>query len=151
MRPEGGTLMRKPATVALILATSLLILLIATPTQGQSCKDETEMVSETQQNLNESVAQIKKESQADFEREFHQKSCLAKLGLSESLVGELVGCLDKAIQDPAATKEQLADYKTKRDTAAKLKDKITQAHTALKNAADPKAAKAAIDKFDFAN
>lgn len=143
--------MRKPTTVALLLAVLLITLVIVTPAQAQSCKDETEMVSETQQNLNESVTQIKKESQSDFEREFHQKSCLAKLSLSESLVGELVGCLDKAIQDPAATKEQIADYKAKRDAAAKLKDKITQAHTTLKNAADPKVAKAAIDRFDFTN
>jgi uncharacterized protein YjcR len=95
------------------------------------------------------VATVKKESLLDFEKAYHQKSSLTKLTLYGNTVDGLLGCLDKAAQDPTVTKEQADAFKAKRETYAKLKDKIQQNRNALKTTEAPKDAKALIEKFDF--
>jgi exonuclease VII large subunit len=117
---------------------------------AQACKDEESMADYYKKDLAGLVATVKKESLLDFERAYHQKSSLTKLTLYGSTVDGLLRCLDKAAQDPTATKEEADAYKAKREAYAKLKDKIQQDRNALKATEAPKDAKALIEKFDFA-
>ncbi|HEV2382056.1 MAG TPA: hypothetical protein VG206_19980 [Terriglobia bacterium] len=84
---------------------------------------------------------VKKETQADFEGKFHQKSCLNKLTFAIGAVGDAVGCLDKAASD--------ATTATTKETESKLKDRLTQYKSSLKGAEDAKAAKQLIATFDL--
>jgi len=143
--------MRKLGIAFLVIA-SLAILTGRRALFGQSCDDDEAMVKQYQKSLAEVVDTVKKESLADFERAYHQKVCMSKLTFCLSAIDGLVGCLDKASQDAATPKDQAVAAKAKRESYAKLKDKIQDARTALKAAADnPKDAKALIEKFDFSN
>ena len=73
---------------------------------------------------------------------------MSKAGFSLTVLAGLVSCLDKAAQDSAASKEQAEAYKAKRDSYAKLKDKIEQSRSAVK-LAEQKDAKALIEKADL--
>lgn len=126
------------------------ILLWPQPLSAQACKDEESMVDFYKKDLAGLVEKIKKESLQDFENAYHQRSSLSKLTLYGNTVDGLLDCLDKAAQDPTATKEQADANKAKRETYAKLKDKIRQNRDALKTTEAPKDAKALIEKFDFA-
>jgi hypothetical protein len=118
-------------------------------TEAPACGDDEAMVESYRQDLSGLTDTVRKESLADFEKGYHQRTCLTKLTLSLGLVDELESCLDKAAQDPATSKEQAAAYKAKHDAYAKLKDKFDAEHKELKAAEAPKAAKALIEKFDF--
>jgi len=109
------------------------------------------MVDEFKQGLLASVDTVKKESLENFERSFHQKTCLTKLTLAINAMDEVLSCLDKASQDASATKEQAAAYKAQKESDAKLKEKMTQYKSQLKAIEAPKDAKALIEKFDLAN
>ena len=108
--------------------------------KAQSCQDERGMADAMVKDVASVVDAIKKETQADFEGKFHQKSCLNKLTFAIGAVGEAVGCLEKAAGDATAA--------TAKDTESKLKDRLTQYKTSLKSADDPKAAKQLIESFD---
>jgi hypothetical protein len=97
------------------------------------------------------VQTVKKESLLDFAKAYHQKSCLTKLTLCGISVERLVSCLEKASQDTTATKEDVEAYKAKRETYAKLRDKVQHDRSALKATEAPKDAKALIEKIDLAN
>lgn len=116
---------------------------------AQQCQDEEGMGKDYVKDLNDAVETARKESLGDFEKGYHQKSTLTKLGLSLGMVNEVVDCLDKASQDSTATKEQVDAYKAQHETYAKLAEKIGADQKALKAAEDPKAAKAIIEKFDY--
>jgi uncharacterized protein YaiL (DUF2058 family) len=103
------------------------------------------------QTLVELVDTIKKESITDFQKAYHQKSCLNKLTFSLVAVNGLLSCLDKATQDTTADKEDLDAYKAKREALAKRKERLERDQKALKGAADAKEAKALIEKFDLSN
>jgi uncharacterized protein YaiL (DUF2058 family) len=118
---------------------------------AQACKDEEGMATEDKKSLTEVVDMVKKESLQDFQRGYHQKSCLNKLTFSSIALNGLVGCLDKAVQDTTAEKEDIDSYKAKRETYGKLKDRIEEDRKALKTAADAKEAKAVIEKFNYSN
>ncbi len=118
---------------------------------AQACKDEETMATADKKSLIEVIETVKKESLVDFQRGYHQKSCLNKLTFSSIAVNGLLGCLDKAVQDTTADKEDIDSYKAKRETYAKLKDKIEEDRKALKAAADAKDAKAVIEKFNYSN
>ena len=118
---------------------------------AQACKDEQAMIDEFKQALVTTVDAVKKESLDNFERAFHQKSCLTKLTLAINAMDEVLSCLDKASQDASATKEQVTAYKAQKDSDAKLKEKLTQYKSQLKAIEAPKDAKALIEKFDLAN
>lgn len=137
--------------IASFTAAAAVLLAGPAPLQAQSCQDEDAMVQISRQDLTGLVDTIKKESLQDFENKFHQKSSLSKLNFSSGLVGELVDCLDKAAQDPAATPEQKAAAQTKRDAAAKLKEKLDHSRNELKSAANPKDAKAILEKLNLAD
>ena len=121
------------------------------PLFAQACKDEQAMVDEFKQGLASTVDTVKKESLDNFERAFHQKSCLTKLTLAINAMDEVLSCLDKASQDASATKEQVTAYKAQKESDAKLKEKMTQYKSQLKAIEAPKDAKALIEKFDLAN
>ena len=115
---------------------------------AQACQDDEEMSKTTLKDVTDLVGTIKKESLGDFEKAYHQKSYVSKAGFSLTVLAGLVSCLDKAAQDSAASKEQADAYKAKRDSYAKLKDKIEQSRSAVKSA-EQKDAKALIEKADL--
>lgn len=150
---------RRIRTLSGLLATLCLAALIPLPAAAQekdqapaeasACAGDEAMVESYRQGLSGLVDTVRKEDLAQFEKAYHQRTCLTKLSLSLGLVGELESCLDKAAQDPAASKEQAAAYKAKRDVYAKLKTKMDAEQKKLKSAGEPKAAKALIEKFEF--
>ena len=115
---------------------------------AQACQDDEEMSKTTLKEITDLVGTVKKESLGDFEKAYHQKSYVSKAGFSLTVIAGLVSCLDKAAQDSAASKEQAEAYKAKRDSYAKLKDKIEQSRSAVKSA-EQKDAKALIEKADL--
>ncbi len=143
--------MKAMLAIGLIAAAVLVNALSPAPLFAQACKDEQAMVDEFKQGLVTTVDAVKKESLENFERAFHQKTCLTKLTLCLNVMDEILNCLDKASQDASATKEQATSYKTQKESYAKLKDKLTQYKSQLKATQAPKDAKVLIEKFDFAN
>lgn len=109
------------------------------------------MVADYKKDLTQTVETSRKESLAQFEKGFHQKSCLTKLTLSLSMLNELMSCLEKAAADSTATKEQAEANKARLAAYTKLKDKVEDYRKKLKATDDPKEAKALIDKFDFSS
>ena len=107
------------------------------------------MVDGSKQALVELTDTVKKESLQDFERLNHQKSAVNKLTLHNSMLGELVSCLDKAAQDTSAPKADVDAAKAQHDASAKLLEKIQQERGAVKDAKTPKDAKALIEKIDL--
>jgi hypothetical protein len=114
---------------------------------AQSCQDDQAMADAQVKTAADMVDTVKKESQADFEAKFHQKSCLNKLTFALSSLNDAISCLDKA--GPAASAP--AGQPSSKDNDAKLKDRITQYRTSLKSADDAKSAKALIGTFDLAS
>ncbi len=137
--------------IGLIAAAVLVNVLSSEPLFAQACKDEQAMVDEFKQGLGTTVDTVKKESLDNFEKAFHQKTCLTKLTLCLNVMEEVLNCLDKASQDASATKEQAATYKGHKESYAKLKEKLTHYKSQLKATEAPKEAKALIEKFDLAN
>ncbi len=137
--------------IGLIAAAVLVNELSPGPLVAQACKDEQAMVDDFKQGLVTTVDAVKKESLDNFEKTFHQKTCLTKLTLCLNMMDEVLNCLNKASQDSAATKEQAATYKGQKESYEKLKGKLTQYKSQLKATEAPKDAKALIEKFDFAN
>lgn len=115
---------------------------------AQACQDDEDMTKTTLKDLTNLVGAVKKESQGDFEKSYHQKTFLSKSGFGLTVVGGLVDCLVKATQDSTASKEQVESYKTKEQSYGKLKGKMEQTRGAVKSA-DQKDAKALIEKLDL--
>jgi hypothetical protein len=109
------------------------------------------MVESYRGDLNALVETTRKESLQKFEQAYHQRTCLTKLSLALGLVKELESCLEKAAQDPAATKEQADSNKAKHEKYAKLHGTLEQDQKDLRGTTDSKDAKAVIEKFDLAN
>lgn len=118
---------------------------------AQACDDDEAMVTSYVKDLHELAETTRKESLEQFQKGFHQQTCLTKLSLALGVVKELASCLDKAAQDPAATKDQTDSDKAKHEKYAKLQIKIEQDHKDLKAAQEPKDAKTLIGKFDLSN
>jgi hypothetical protein len=115
---------------------------------AQACPDGRAMSDFTVKSAADAAEAIKKESEAEFETKFHQKSFLNKLTFAINALGETVQCLDKASQDSAAPADQAAARSAK-DADTKLKDRLSQYKTSLKETTDPKSAKALIATFDL--
>lgn len=142
--------MRKPMGVAvLFLGVVCSAALLPRMSFAQACDDDEAMVESYRKDIASLVDITRKESLAEFEKAFHQKSCLTKLSLCLSLVDELLNCLDKAGQDPAATKQQTDDYKAKRERYTKFRNKVADHHKSLKAVEASKDAKALVEKFDL--
>lgn len=149
-RGEGlGVTMNSKLFLALFLSASFGSLSLARPAFAQACKDDESIVKEYDKDLNGFVQIVKKESQSDFDRFYHQKSCLSKLTFCLTAIDGLLSCLDKAAQDSAAPKEEADASKAKRESYGKLKGRVGNGRKALKDSSDSKQAKALIEKFDF--
>lgn len=138
----------KRRILTLILTGPLLFgLPILHSIRGQTCNDDEGMVQSYVQGIADLVGTVKKESLPDFEKDYHQQSCLTRLTLSLGIIDGLMDCLNKAAKDPAATQEQAAAVKGKLEKYAKLKSTLEQARDSLKAAKDTKTAKSIIEKF----
>ncbi len=119
------------------------------PVFAQACKDEVSIVDGSKQALLELTETVKKESLTDFETLNHQKSAVNKLTINNTMLGELVSCLEKAAQDSTTAKAEQEAAKAQRDAAAKLQEKIQHEQAVIKDAKAPKDAKALIEKLDL--
>lgn len=141
----------KRRILAVILAGPLLFgLPVLQSLRGQTCTDDEGMVKSYLQSISNLVDTVKKESLSDFEKDYHEQSCLTRINLSLTIVNSLIDCLNKAAKDPAATPAQLADIKSKLQDYAKLESALEQDRDTLKAAKDTKTAKSAIEKFVLA-
>ncbi len=148
--------MRLRIGTILLVGIVLLIFVSPRPLLAQACQDEEIMVNDYKKGITELVDKIKKENLTAFKRAYHQKSCLSRLTLGADFMNIALECLDKAMQEPATTKEQkkeqkqqVQSYKEKRDGYAALKDKLVEYRDKLKAAQKPEDAKALIEKFDL--
>ena len=148
LMPRGIT-MKTLIKLVLLSGTFWVCFLNPSVLIAQQCQDEEGIAKDYVKDLNDAVEAARKESLEEFERAYHQKSILTKLGLTLGMVNEVKDCLDKATQDSTATKEQVDAYKAQQETYSKLADKIAANQKALKAAEDPKAAKAVIEKFNY--
>jgi len=138
----------KRRILTVILAAPLLFgLPILQSLRAQTCNDDEGMVKSYVQSLTDLVGAVKKESLSDFQRDYHEQSCLTRLSLSLGIVNSLIDCLSKAVKDPAATQEQLAAIKSKLQSYVKLKSLLEQDRDALKASKDTKTSKSIIEKF----
>jgi|YelNatPaOPRAMG01_1025707.scaffolds.fasta_scaffold12101_3 hypothetical protein len=137
----------KRRILIVLLAGPLLLELPRYALRGQTCTDDEGMVKSYVQSITDLIGTVKKESLPDFEREYHEQSCLTRLTLALGIVNSLIDCLNKAAKDPAATQEQIAAIKSKLQSYTKLKSTLEQDHDSLKAAKDTKTAKALIEKF----
>jgi hypothetical protein len=139
------------AAVALWLAAPMALLALQAQSSPpvQSCAPDEAIVSSMKQDLATLVGTVKKESLDDFQRAFHQQSCMSRLSICLHSVDDLLTCLDKSSHDAGATKGQSDSAKSKQDTYTKLKTAMQAYVQKLKGTTDAKAAKAAIEQFDF--
>jgi len=142
--------MKHIASVLSLAGVACVCTLVPQPLQAQACQDEESMVVEYKKGLVELIDATRKETLPDFEKAYHQKAGVTKLGLTASMVDGLVECLDKATQDPAA-KDQADALKAKRESYGKLKEKLEADRKSLKEARDPKAAKSVLAKLEYVN
>ena len=142
--------MRQVWGITLLVGAGVGLLLGPQPVSAQACKDEVSMVDGSKQAVVEFIATVKKESVANFETFDHQKTAVNRLGLHQSMLGELVSCLNKAAQDATSTKEDAAAAKTQHDAAVKLQEKVKQQRDAIKDAKESKDAKSLVEKIDLA-
>jgi hypothetical protein len=108
---------------------------------AQACKDEQSIWQDSKKSVVELVATIRRESVADFERSYHQKTVVSRLNFFSSTLQELLTCLDKTAQDPASSKETVEACKAQHETYAKLKEQADRDIDALKAQTDSKEAK----------
>lgn len=118
---------------------------------AQTCQDDEAMAANYTKDISDLVAEVKKESLVDFEKNYHQKKCMTKLALSVNIMGQVADCYNKATQNTEATKEEVAAAKTKAETYSKLKANIEQSRNALKATDVAKDAKALIEKIDLSH
>jgi hypothetical protein len=141
--------MKRVWGITLLVGAGVGLLLGPQPIRAQACKDEVSIVDGSKQAMMELTETVKKESLSDFVTLNHQKSAVNKLTINNTMLGELVSCLDKAAQDSATPKAEAEAAKTQRDAAAKLQEKIQHEQAAIKDAKAPKDAKALIEKLDM--
>ncbi len=142
--------MKRVWGMTLLVGAGVGLFLAPQPVRAQACKDDVSMVEASKQALVELTETVKKESLGEFERLNHQKSAVNKLTIHDSMLGELVSCLEKAAQDTTAPKEEVAAAKAQHDASAKLLEKIQHEQGAIKDAKVSKDAKALIEKLDLA-
>jgi hypothetical protein len=115
--------------------------------RGQTCTDDEGMVKSYMQSISTLIGTVQKESLSDFEKDYHEQSCLSQLTLSLGIVDSLIDCLNKAAKDPADTPAQLAAIKGKLENYAKLESTLEKDRDSLKAAKNTKSAKSLIEKF----
>jgi len=141
--------MRRVWGMTLVVGAGAWLFLGPQQVLAQVCKDEVSMVDGSKQSLAEFMETVKKESLPDFQILNHQRSAVNKLTIHNSMLGGLVSCLEKAAKDTTVTKQEVEARKAQRDAAAKLQEKIQHERDAIKDAQEPKDAKALIEKLDL--
>lgn len=53
---------------------------------------------------------VQKESLEDFQRDYHEQSCLTTLTLRYTAASDAVSCLEKVPKDPTAARDQINAY-----------------------------------------
>jgi hypothetical protein len=142
--------MRKVRRTALLMCFGFGLLAGSHSALAQTCNDEESMVAESKKALGEVLITVKQESLPDFEKAYHQKNVVNKLSFYGIAVDSLLTCEEKVEQDSATAKDSVDAAKAKRETYAKLKDKIQHDHDTLKGLAAPKDAKQYVEKLDEA-
>ncbi|MGO8791179.1 MAG: hypothetical protein ACLQVL_27870 [Terriglobia bacterium] len=142
--------MRIGRCIALVMGIGFGLMAWPHSVAAQACKDETSMVDESKKALADAVSTVKQESLSDFEKAYHQKSVVNKLGFFGVTVDSLLTCLEKDAQDQSASKEVVDAAKAQHEIYVKLKDKIQHDHNTLKALAAPKQAKEYVEKLDEA-
>jgi len=141
----------KRRILIVILAGPLLFgLPIRKALLGQTCSDDEGMVKSYVQSIATLVGTVKKESLPEFEKDYHEQSCLSQLSLSLGILDSLMDCLNKAASDSTATPAQIAAIKSKLQNYAKLKSALAQDRDSLKGAKNTKTAKSIIEQFQIA-
>ncbi len=140
--------MKKALATAVFLAICLGAALLNI--SAQTCQEEEGAVTAVKQDLTDLAGTVQKEDLTDFQRHYHQRSFASRLSICLQTVGDMLGCLDKANHDPAATKAQLAAVKAKEVTYQKLQTALQHESQSLKSAKNAKNAKADIGNFSFA-
>ena len=143
MRTRTGVVLPLGLVFAGLVAQQLIF--------GQACQDEQAMVADYQKSITDLIDSVKKETLAEFQSQYHRKTCLTKLTLCEGVLDGTLACLEKAAQDRAATKEQATASKSKHDAYSRLKAKVEGYRNSLKGAEADKDAKALIEKFDLSS
>src|SRR5215469_551567 len=91
----GGTAMNSKRVAVMAGLASIAFAARAPQLSAQNCQDDQAMADAQVKAAADMVDTIKKESQADFEGKFHQKSCLNKLTFALTALNDAVTCLDK--------------------------------------------------------
>ncbi|HLI30454.1 MAG TPA: hypothetical protein VKV79_05060 [Terriglobia bacterium] len=117
--------------------------------RAQTCQEEEGAVTAVKQDLTGMVGTIQKESLDDFQKHFHQQAFASRLSICLQTISDLLGCLDKASHDPAATKAQMDAIKAKQAAYQKLQTDLQDDSQLLKSAKNAKTAKSQIEKFVF--
>lgn len=141
--------MKNIMAIILLGAAVAAVLLTPYPLFAQACQGDEAAVEAYQKSLTDLVDKVQKENLQEFQRDYHEQSCLTTLTLCYTAAGEAVSCLEKMEKDPTATRDLINAEKAKRDAYAKLHAKIGQDRNALKAAKKPEDAKALIAKFEF--
>jgi len=115
---------------------------------AQSCDEDDAMAQGSVATLANLVDTVKKETLADFQAHYHQKSALSKLAFAIAGLDEAIECRGKAGQDSTATPDQAAANRSKQENDTKLRQRFDQYRKDLKATDDPKAAKRLIESFD---
>lgn len=116
---------------------------------GKACEPDEKVVVDVMEHMTATIATIKKESQDDFERLYHQQVVESRLSTNLLMTNMLLDCLDKAAKDPSTPKGDLAAIQASQQKYTQLKTTIQQDAAKIKSTKDPKAAKAEIEAFSF--
>jgi hypothetical protein len=143
--------MKKGVFLFLIVAAAAASPADDKKSQEEVCTDEEAMVASYRTSLADLIATVQKENLAEFERAFHRRSCLSKLGLCEGILDAANACYDEALKKPSMPKATLEACRAKREAFAKLKEKLVRYREALKEKEDDKSAKALIATFEVGN
>jgi hypothetical protein len=144
---KKGAAMKRRILVAILAGPLLFGLPILQTLRGQTCSDDESMVKSYVKGITDLVGTVQKETLSDFEKEYHEQSCLTRINLSLTIVSSLIDCLNKAAKDPADTPAQVADIKSKLQNYANLESALEKDRDTLKAAKDTKTAKSLIEKF----
>lgn len=110
--------------------------------------DET-VVGSVMKDVTGTIATVKKESQDDFQRLYHQDVVGSRLSTSLLMTNMLLDCLSKAAKDPSTPKAELSSIQASQEAYGKLKNTLQQDIKTVKTTKDPKTAKSSIEAFTF--
>src|SRR5258706_15568148 len=99
--PQRGIAMKNVTVMVILLGTISSCFLELPQFLAQGCQDGESLVAGYKKDLTGLVDIARKESQSDFDKAYHQKACLSKLGFCLTMVNELLSCMEKASADPA--------------------------------------------------